>query len=243
MKTTSLFISALLLCTTTFLHAQEPQQSLSYIGISVGPSIATGDFSKTETGTFGKWNNQSGFAKTAYAINVEGAWYFLPQFGLTGSVAFSDHGSLNASDVTKLGDSFTDAFGVDNSTVNSKNRYRSLNVMAGPTIAIPVHKFIFEIRGMAGIVQSLSTPRISVQLEDGDPFYQNSSTATAFAWQAGAGMRYPICKKLQLSLRADYVQSSDLSISNSNRVNNAGRYVTKQPMSWINTMIGVAYTL
>jgi hypothetical protein len=43
--------------------------------------------------------------------------------------------------------------------------------------------------------------------------------------------------------RADYFSSEGVKIENTNRANDAGRLVTKQPMSWINTTLGIFISL
>jgi hypothetical protein len=44
-------------------------------------------------------------------------------------------------------------------------------------------------------------------------------------------------------VRCDYFNSDGVKIENENRTNSAGRLVTKQPMSWVNTTIGLTISL
>jgi opacity protein-like surface antigen len=204
-----------------------------------------GDFSKSEAGGFDSWNNTAGFAKTGFTAGVEGAHYFLPKIGLGGTVYFSDHGGFSKSDVTKLGDSYTDAFGVDESTVSTTGRYRSLNVMIGPYFSFPMNKFTVDLRLMGGLLKSISTPEMTVQLEDNTEsrFTQKSSTASAFGWQVGAGFRYALTDRVGLMVRTDYFSSDGVKVDNENRTNTAGRLVTKQEMSWVNASAGISFSL
>ena len=240
---TRLILICITFVITVSTFAQD--KAKNFIGFTVGASIPLGDFAKSETGAFNNWNNSAGFAKTGVAVGVEGAYYFLRKIGLGGTIYFSDHGGFSKSDVAKLGDSYTDAFGVDESTVSTTGRYRSLNVMVGPYFSFPMNKFTVDVRLMGGLLKSFSTPEMTVQLEDNteSKFTQASSTSSAFGWQAGAGLRYSLTDKIGLVFRADYFSSSGVTVDNENRTNSAGRMVTKQPISWVNSSIGISFPL
>lgn len=244
MKKNHILITTLLLCVSTVLLAQE--KSNSYIGVTVGASSPMGDFAKADAGTYGNWNNTAGFAKTGITIAIEGAYYFAPRFGIAGTIYFADHGGFSKSDAQTLGDSYTDAFAVDESTVSTTGGYRSLNIMVGPQYTIPLSsKLDFDVRVLAGVVKSFSTPGMTVQLEDNEDskLIQKSSTGSAFGWQVGGGFRYSLTSKLGLMLKADYFNSDGVKIDNENRANSAGRLVTTQPMSWLNYSLGIAFKL
>ncbi len=242
MRTRNILTAVLIFC-AFYSIAQEKNQS--YIGIIVGASIPTADFATAEAGSFDNWNNTAGFAKTGLAIGVEGAYYFSPRIGLAGSIYYSNHGGFNSSDAAMLGDSYTDAFGVDESTVTTSGSYQALNVMIGPQYTFPLGKLALDFRVLGGLLKSISTPTMTVQLEDvtETTFTQESSTASAFGWQVGTGIRYPMSDKLGLTFRVDYFSSSGVSIENTNRTNSAGRMVTTQPMSWLNAGLGITYSL
>lgn len=240
---TRIIITCAALLITAWVSAQN--KANNFIGATVGASIPMGDFAKSETGEFGNWNNTAGFAKTGFSVGVEGAYYFLPKIGLGGTLYFSDHGGFSKSDAAKLGDSYTDAFGVDESTVSTTGGYRSLNVMIGPYFSFPMNKFTIDLRLMGGLLKSFSTPEMTVQLEDNtdSKFTQKSSTASAFGWQVGGGFRYALTDRLGLMVRADYFSSDGIKTDNTNRTNSAGRLVTQQPMSWVNASAGVSFSL
>ncbi|HEY9045132.1 MAG TPA: outer membrane beta-barrel protein [Ohtaekwangia sp.] len=227
----------------TMVTVATAQDKPHYIAITAGGSAPVGAFSKSDAGTFNHWNNKAGFAKTGFTIGVEGAYYILPKFGIAGTLYFADHGALSKSDAATLGDSYTDAFAVDESTVSTSKRYRSLNVMAGPQFSLPLNKLTIDVRVMAGVVKSFSTPEVTVQLEDQSTFKQASSTGSAFGWQAGAGFRYALSDHLGFLFRADYFKSNGIKVDNENRTNSAGRLVTKQPLSWVNGVVGISFTL
>jgi hypothetical protein len=223
------------------LNAQN--KSKSFIGISSGLAIPTGLFAKSDYGTFGHEDNKAGFGKTGFNITLDGAYYFLPKMGWGGIASFMDHGGLNSSDVNKLAAGYTDAFGVAESTVEAQGRYRVINLMTGPYLSFPMNKLTLDFRAVLGVVKSLSTPTITVTLENQSTFTQKSSNAAAFGWQTGAGVRYALSDAFSLSLRGDYFYTSGIKISNDNRTNNAGRLVTKQPLAGVNIAFGLVYNL
>ncbi len=226
-------------------YAQAQNKVKSFISLSGVVTAPTGDFAKTDVGTFNNWNNTSGFAKTSYSIGLDGAYFFLKRLGIGGTIAYTDHGTLNANDASKLASSYQQAFDVDQDSVSTSDRYRSLNVMVGPYLSFPCKKITIDFRALAGIVKSISTPQINSTLTDASKnysFLQLSSTAMAFAWQAGAGLRYALTDTWGISLKADYFYSSGIKITNENRNNNAGRLVTKQEMSWVTISTGIAYS-
>ena len=233
----------ILTITLLAIASANAQNKLHYISITAGASTPVGAYSKADAGSFNHWNNSAGFAKTGFAAGIEGAYYILPKFGVVGTVYFADHGALSKSDASTLGDSYTDAFAVDESTVSTSKRYRSLNVLAGPQFSLPLSKLTVDVRAMAGIIKSISTPEVTVQLEDQSSFTQKSSAASAFGWQVGAGFRYAFSDHLGFLFRADYFKSNGISVDNENRTNTAGRLVTRQPVSWVNGIVGVSFTL
>jgi hypothetical protein len=218
-----------------------------YVSFSVGATVPVGSFAIADAGTFpNKFNNTSGFAKTGLAFGFEGAHYVFSRWSIKGSLYFSEHGGINSKDVVNIAQSYQNAFGVDQAAVSTTNTYKSLNVMVGPSYSLPLGKLTIDAWVFGGIIASLSTPEIDVVLTDAGinyPFTQKSSTASAFGWQAGIGGRYKLSNRLSLLVKGDYFSSSGIKVDNTNRVNNAGRLVTNQPLSWVNITTGIAMSL
>lgn len=219
--------------------AQGPNKS--YAGLHAGASFAAGEFGQADY-----YDNRAGFAKTGFHGALDGAYFFGGgAVGVAGQVAFTDNGRLKAGDLNQIGAGFTDGFGVDESTLRSDNRYRRLTAMVGPALMFPLGtpKLRLEVRGLVGLVHSLSTPTLTVQLEDNDQtlLTQTSSTSTRFGYQAGLGLHYALTGHLGVVLRGDYLGAGDLRIDNANRTNNAGRLQTKQPVAAISTSLGLAF--
>jgi hypothetical protein len=239
MKFNLLLLSAGLALPLTGLAQSSPNKS--YFGINAGASFATGNFRATDAE-----NTESGFAKTGFTVALDGAHFFHGGIvGLAGQVAFSDNGRLLASDLTKLGDAYTEAFDVDATTLRARGRYRRLTALVGPTFMFGGDKLKVEVRGLAGINQMLGTPELMVQLED-DPansFTQKSSHSLTFGYAAGLGLHYALGERLGLVARTDFMGSSPITIKNENRNNTTGRFTAKQPVTAFNTTLGLAFTL
>lgn len=221
------------------LAARAQGSNKSYVGVQAGASFPIGEFGKADYG-----DNTAGFAKTGFHVAVDGAHYFGGGIiGLAGQLAFTDNGGLTKSDLQKIGDGFTDGFGVDKSTITGNGRYRRLTGMVGPAVMFGGDKLKLELRVLAGVVKSLDTPEVTVQLEDNTDtkLVQHSSTSTVFGYQAGLGIHYALTDRLGLVLRGDYLRAGDLTIGNDNRFNQAGRYNEKQPVSAFNTSLGLAF--
>jgi opacity protein-like surface antigen len=188
-------------------------------------------------------NDKSGFANSSgMNMGIEGAYFFHKNIGIGGMFS-------NTSFYTKgkqaLADGYKDAFDVDSTTVTDKGKYSTYNFLIGPYFSFPMKKFTFDVRVIGGLI-SAETPEFKVELEDqaNATFYQNSSKANAFGFQAGAGVRYSIITNLCVKLNVDYFYSKpDFKITNENRQNNAGRLITeyKQPISGVLLNLGIAY--
>ena len=239
MKNTVVMASAALLLPAAALAQSAPNKS--YVGINAGASYATGSFRSTDAD-----NRESGFAKTGFHVALDGAHFFGDKvIGLAGQVAFSDNGHLLADDLAKLGAGYTEAFAVDFSTVRATGRYRRLTALVGPTFMFGPEKFKVEVRGLAGVQQTLGSPEITVQLED-DPtnnFTQRSSHSLTFGYLAGLGLHYNFSDKVGLVARGEFQGSSPITVKNDNRTNAAGRLSEKQPVTAFTSTLGLAFTL
>lgn len=240
-KTLIILISALL--TGSIAMAQDNTKSdapkaKSFIGIAGGYSNLMGHLTKTDYA-----DNTSGYAnKSGFNLGIEGAYYFHKNIGIGGVYSNT---SFYSNGLQSMADGYKDSFDVDSTTVDVSGRYTMNNILIGPYFSFPVKKFTFDIRVVAG-VSIAKTPKYTVYLEDQEnaTFYQNSSKATAFAFQLGAGVRYSIINNLCVKLNVDYLNTNpNFKIDNGNRANNAGRLITNyhQPIGILQLNLGIAY--
>jgi hypothetical protein len=219
----------------------------SYWTVFGGVSVPTGEFAKSGYGDFldGTIDNKAGFAKTGYTFGLDGAWYIhKSHWAIAATVSYQDQGQLSAKDAHTLAAGYQDAFGVDTGAASTSNRYRNLNILVGPQYSFFFSKFAVDLRANVGIVKSFSTQEMDIKITDADipyQFSQLSSTATGFAYGGSADLRYQLGKRLGLVLKENFVASPGIAITNTNRVNYAGRLDTKQPISEAQTTLGIDF--
>lgn len=237
-------LAALAVISLTGLRAQAQQKS--YWTVFGGVSIPTGEFASSQYGEFLHEDNKAGFAKTGYTFGLDGAWYIKKtNWAIAATISYQDQGQLNSKDAQTLAAGYQDAFGVDQGAVTSTKRYQNLNVLVGPQYSWFFGKAVVDLRANVGWLKSFSTPQIDVVVTDDDiphPFAQESSKASVFAYGGSVDLRYSISKNFGLVLKENYVGSTGLKIDNTERVNNAGRLVTKQPVNVLQTTLGLSFS-
>jgi hypothetical protein len=228
------------------LKADAQVANTSYWNVFGGGAVPTGQFANSNYGELYHENNKAGFAKTGVAFGLDGAFYIKKTNWAIGvTVTYQDQGQLNSKDVNALAEGYQDAFDVDQGAVTSTGRYKSLSFLAGPQYSFLFGKLALDLRANAGLIKSLSTPAIDVVVTDDDidhPFAQESSKSSAFAYGGSAGLRYNFTKKFGLILKENYLASPGISITNTERVNNAGRLDNKQPISLVQTTLGLNFS-
>ncbi|QJD94616.1 outer membrane beta-barrel protein [Mucilaginibacter robiniae] len=225
------------------------QQVKTYIGISAGVMNPYSEFKQADYGTTTSPNNKAGFAKKGPVFAIDGAYYFYKNLAIAGLVSFQDQGQLNSDDETNLSNGYRENFGSYQSTVTASNRYHNINALLGPQYTFTYKGFNLDLRAMAGVVKSLSTPEIKVYLtnyngQQIESFTQSSSKSTAFAYAGSVGLRYNFGKVIGIALRENYVATpTGVAITTSERNTNTGRLVTNQRISEFQTTLGLIINL
>jgi opacity protein-like surface antigen len=221
------------------------QKGSSFIGITGGLSIPTGNWAKSNfvSSVSGFVSDPSGYAKKGAISGVEGAYFFSKHFGIGALANYATY----KTNIKPLSDGYQDSFDVDQVTTTASG-YKIWNFMPGLYFDLPVcKKLAVTARALAGISHA-TTPSIAVDVEDGGnddgTFEQKEASKTAFAFDLGAGLSYRIVKCVAINLKADYFNTKpDFTIENTQRVNSAGRRIDSynQPLAAINVSLGVAY--
>jgi opacity protein-like surface antigen len=221
------------------------QKGPSFIGITGGLSIPTGNWAKANfvSSVSGFAGDPSGYAKKGGLGGVEGAYFFSKHVGIGALANYATY----KTNIKPLSDGYQDSFDVDQVTTTASG-YKIWNFLPGFYFDLPVWKRLsVTARALAGISHA-STPAISVDVEDGGnddgTFEQKEASKTAFAFDLGAGLSYRIGHCFAVNLKADYFNTKpDFTIENSQRLNSAGRLITSydQPLSAVNVSLGVAY--
>lgn len=224
------------------------QKGPSFIGVSGGISFPTGNWGKAAfiSSTNGFVNDPAGFADKGGFFGVDGAWFFSKHFGIGGLFRY---GTYKTKGLDVLSAGYQDSFDVDQ-VETAANSWKMWSAMPGLYYDQRIWKKLsFTARALAGVTHA-TTPTISVDVTDSDiddgTFTQQSASKTAFGFDGGIGLSYPVIKCLSVRLQGDYFYSKpDFMIQNSARDNAAGRLVNEynQALAGFNVSLGVSYTL
>jgi opacity protein-like surface antigen len=239
-RTFTLLIITLITLTTISVKAQDvPVNPVkSYIGIYGGLSTPQGDYAQSNYD-----NNKAGFAKRGATFGLDGAFYFYKGLGVGASITFQDQGELTNNDANTLAVGYTGSFSADQSTVTAVNRYHSFNFLIGPQYTFVYHKFLIDLRADAGLIRNTTTPEITTDLigvpNQTKTFYQRSARANIIGYGGNLGIRYKFSDSWTVGIRGSYIDSQGLKIVNDDRQEAVGRLVTKQPLSELQTTVGL----
>ncbi|HXS36076.1 MAG TPA: outer membrane beta-barrel protein [Flavipsychrobacter sp.] len=227
--------------------AQETEQAKStnvkwIFGITGGLSVPFGNYVKADYD-----NSKSGFAKAGSDFGVTATYFLNKNFGISALISYHKY-AFNG--VQNMANGLKESFDVDSVYLETNGDNHVLNILVGPYYSIPAGKRLsVDFRVLIGLANA-SLAGNNVILTDGgvtDPeFYQKPATATTFALQAGAGLRYNISNSFGIMLNADYFYSKpNFKIDNVDRLNNAGRKIDNynEPIACINTNITLVYLL
>jgi hypothetical protein len=190
-------------------------------------------------------NNSAGFAKAGPIFGLDAAIYLYKNLAIGITASFQDQGELDFNDVTALANGYNTSFAKDLTNVTAVDRYESINLMAGPQYTFLYKKFTLDLRASAGIIKSISTPYTTINFDNSTSatatFYQLNSTGTAVAYGGSVGLRYSLGDSWDVGIKANYINSDGLKIENTNNpdAGTVGRYVTKQPITELQTTVGI----
>jgi hypothetical protein len=215
-------------------------QAKSYLTFLGGISTPLNNFSQANYS-----NNSAGFAKKGPTFGFDVGIYVYKNLAIGATVSLQDQGELDFNDVTQLANGYNTSFAKNLTNVTAVNRYENINLMAGPQYTFLYKKFALDLRASAGIIKSTSTPSTTINFNNSSSsaatFYQLSSTAAALAYGGSVGLRYSLGDSWDVGIKAAYINSDGIKIGNSNNPDSGtvGRYVTKQPITEIQTTIGI----
>lgn len=161
------------------------QEKASFAGISSGFAIPYGNFRSTELGS-------GSFTLTGLAVNAEGAWFFMPKFGVGASVGFNMNpiwiGALEWERV--VNDPFLSDLSI------RSEPFITVTAMAGGYTKLPVWRnFYFTGKLLGGLLYGRTPYQLHkpVYFFDGPPYYEITPARDwKFSWQAGAGIQWDV---------------------------------------------------
>ncbi|MFT3701280.1 MAG: outer membrane beta-barrel protein [Agriterribacter sp.] len=235
-----LIVTFIIICAGTTIYAQKKDSSYAHFELSLNGGIASpsGNFAKGEYS-----DERSGFAKTGFHYNISGVYYLNRNFGIGALVGYSQFGHKGSQ---SLSDGYKEDSGTDSTTLLTKGNNRSLSFLVGPYYSFHLsNHFSIGLHVLGGYVNS-NLSGFDVYYEDytDNVMTQKESSAGAFGFQAGAGIKYKITSKIGVQAGVDYFASKpafDINYENFN-VNSGRRLTTyNESIAGLNTSIGIIF--
>ena len=195
-----------LLFISQFSFAQSNRQ---FLGLSIGPSFALGDFKKSVLD-----DSTSGYAKTGVAISFNYVYRFAHNFGMQLIINYSSNSMDNMKYKNQLENAHP-GYGV---SVESTENWSSGGFFLGPYLRFPITtKLTWDIRALGGYFGSYSPKMIIRTTKIDEPttkgeYYIERSRANNFGYMVGTGVKYRV-NSYYVLLFGDYF-SSQLKFEN-----------------------------
>jgi len=232
MKEMIISLSLILLAITAF--SQETRKGL--IGISLGPSIPLSDYADNDGD-----NEDAGFAMTGLHLNFNFSYKFNENLG----VAALWTGNAHPIDVDEMVDLFWSIDPSLNWEVETE-AWSSGSLMGGLLVSFPFDKVDFDIKALIGYSSS-TIPNIDVTASDGSEsvnIKQNETSALAFAFNLGAGLRYNVSDKIALTVNMDYFSTKpEFEVATTSDFGYSSNDDIEQTMNMMNISFGIGYRL
>jgi hypothetical protein len=224
-----ILIMAIALLISGALQAQDAEAKVvkkSFLAMHAGPTIPVGDFGSKNLG-----NEDAGFAKTGYNINLNYGYQFEKNAGITASVF------LNNYNTNPFAMSFAGEGG--SQTIELKmDHWKFYGLTAGPMLNFNAGKNIFtDLKVMGGIVNA-NTPKITYL----GTVMAEADWSWAPALQAGVNLRIGTGSNMFVFANADYMYMQPKFTSSYYDAND--NWVTtdiKQKMSVVKVTAGIGF--
>ncbi len=190
---------------TSFSFAQHHSVSLL-----MGASVPLAEYaSDGDDGT-------AGYALPSFALSFEGNYSLSPYLSLSGIANYGMNGVSAEelkndliNDLKELYPLFT--LPADAEVTYLISQWNYVNLMLGPTICLPVSRFIFQVRAMAGMSFTMPPERdLLITYTNTSLKSHGEGQSLKFGWLAGAGIIYKNNAKMGLRLGADYFSTKSV---------------------------------
>ena len=206
-------------------------QDKGYVGISIGPSMPTGDYASADLS-----NELAGLAKTGAIFDISFGYKLGKNMGLS-AMLFSHS---NATDSKTIENGLYDLEPLASWTVESKS-WSSAGLLFGGYGSFPIGKgsTSFDARAMIGFSSSSSPElRITGTLNNSSVWVETASeSASTVAYLIGGGFRFNVAPKVCLLVNLDYLTSKP-EFKNVETNTNLGDSSTDTYSQSISTIVG-----
>jgi opacity protein-like surface antigen len=211
----------------------------SYLGLSFGASLPSGEFAKKNL------SEDGGYALPGFVLEFSGAYVFDYYLGIAGTFTFSS----NPPDRDQLQQDLIDAITGPvppeiNEVIFNHGSWMYSNLMAGPFLTIPIAFMSLDFRAVAGLSILLSPPwELTVKTTEETYFTTRSGNTASFAYMLGTGIRFHINPNYAIRVSGDYFHSKPtFSVDENSAVGSAsGKSTYDMSVGTINVNLGIAY--
>jgi len=223
------------------------QEYNNFMSISMGGAISRGDFASTDAS-----NPEAGYAESSFSLSFDGAYFFVPNLGIGGSISFLNNAvnqtSLREDIISDIEEKYPDFKIPDDSVSFSVGAWNHVNFLVGPHVTAPLGRVSIDLRVLGGISWVFPPPaELYVATEELDyRIYWDQRQSVVLAYDLGGGIRFDSGNNYIIRLGIDYIykkatfQITD-QISTPDDPDNTETREHTQPLGTIQAMVGIGY--
>ncbi|MGD9991896.1 MAG: hypothetical protein AB7S69_01245 [Salinivirgaceae bacterium] len=204
------FWSAILI-STLFSFSASAQKN--HVSLSMGLAYPLSEYAESND------YYSHGFANPGFNLSFEGNYIPLWYVGVGGAASFTTNytqsdkyfealvDAINRNPVSQIPD--------ETLVLHETDRWSYVNLVVGPTLAIPLNRLQWNIKGFAGISIILPpTQSLIIPAEIGSYSHSGDAQNIAFSYLLGTDLIYKLMKNYSIILNAAYTHTQSKSQSN-----------------------------
>ena len=231
------FILFLFLLSSVYSFSQN-----SHLALSMGPNFPLGDFAAIDDYT------TNGYATNGFYLSFDGNYIPTWYFGIAGNISFGtnlpNQDSMYSSLLTELRDLNVPPLPEDLKKEFTIGSWSYINLMVGPSVALPAGKFQFNAKALIGMSVIIPPNQTLIVLYNNKPVtgYADAKDVS-FSYSVGGDIIFELSSSYSIKVSADYFHTTidyDVDFGFEESV---GLPVINRSfdINTINTTIGLAY--
>lgn len=218
MKKWLLAIAAVLVCGAAIAQKEKlTSTSKGFLYVAAGPAIPVGDFTDDDWES----NDDAGFAKTGFTVNLHGGYHATPNLGIKATAFYSRHGVENIGGI---------AGNVD------PGHWQYYGLTAGPMYHAPLTAIMdLSLAAQFGIAYA-GSPQVKFQGQE----LMKDDWAAAVPLRGEAALHILVGERTRIVIGSDYqYMRPEFSISTRNQNGVWSSETVKQKMGVVNVFAGI----
>ncbi len=196
------YLITLLLLTSLMGYSQK-----GHIGLSMGPAFPLNDFSNIDSYT------SNGYATTGFNLSFEGnyipTWYFGIGGALTFATNYPNQDSMLVGLIEVLREMDVPPIPEDIDAVFTIGNWSYINILVGPTLALPVGKLQFNLKALLGLSMVMPPNQTLNLLYNDNHIYTYSDVQTvSFCYNLGADIILKLNGNYSIKFGTEYFHTS-----------------------------------